>query len=226
MGNVNAGGIMSAETNKRVSEGGSQGLVEGVILLGDGSTSVVRTELGDLRCERAASCLLEPVARDRVLVAQTSSGAYVLAVLVRDSNATVRLSAEGPIEIASRGGSIAMVARDDVKLVGGRAVTVGTKELAVSAEAGQLRIDSLGFVGKVADLSLGVMRTAAESIERVAGRAVERLGRSYRFVEEAEHLRARELDVRTEATLSLRAEHAVVHARKIVKMDGTQIHVG
>jgi hypothetical protein len=217
---------MSAETNKRVGEVGVGRLLEGVVVLGDGSTSVVRTSDGDLRCERAASCLLEPAPRDRVLVARSESGDYLLAVLVREATSPMRLSSDEGIELASKKGSVTLIASEDVKLVGGRAVTVGTRELAVAAESGQLKIDSVGFLGKVADLGVGALRVAAESVERVAGRAVERLGRSYRFVEEAEHLRARELDVRTEATLSLRAEHAVLHARKVVKMDGTQIHVG
>lgn len=217
---------MSAEATRRVPGDDGCTLEEAVVVLTDGSTSVVRTSGGDVRATRAASCLLEPAPLDRVLLSISRSGAFVLSVLVRERSGPVRVVSDESIELISRKGTIAFAAAEDVTVVGGRSFTVATTEVTVHAAQGTVRIDRLGFLGKVADVSFGALRLLAETIDRTAQRAVERLGRSYRFVAEAEHVRANELDIRTESTLSMRAENAVVIARKVVKVDGTQIHMG
>ena len=194
---------MSIEATKRGAEESEFLLESGSVLLTDGSTSVVRTRVGDVRATRAESCLVEPAARDLVLVAHSDGEAYVLAVLKRDQPGAMR-----------------------VAVLAGKSTTVTTPKLEVQAAKGRARIDDFGFVGKVATVGVTMLKTVAESAERTAGRLVERLGRSYRFIEETENVRARDIDMRTEANLQLRGEHTVVMARKIVKVDGTQIHMG
>lgn len=217
---------MSAEATRRVTGDEGCSMEEAVVVLTDGRASVVRTSGGDVRATRAASCLLEPAPRDKVLISSSRTGTFVLAILVREASGPVRVVAEESIELVSRKGTVLLAAADDVSVVGGRAFTVATPEVAVHAEQGNIRVDRLSFLGKIADVSLGALKVVAETIDRTAERAMERLGRSYRFVSEAEHVRASELDIQTESTLSLRAENAVVIARKVVKMDGTQIHMG
>lgn len=198
----------------------------GTVVLTDGSTSVVRTQSGDVRAARAQSCLIEPAPKDRVLVAISGGEAFVLAVLTKGEAGAVRLSADEPIEIVSKQGNVSVVAAGEVSLVGGKAASITTPELSVNAARGRARIDDLGFVGKVASVGVTMLKTVAETAERTAGRLVERLGRSYRFIEETENVRARDIDMRTESNLQLRGEHTVVMARKVVKVDGTQIHMG
>ncbi len=217
---------MSIEATKRGAEESEFLLESGSVLLTDGSTSVVRTRVGDVRATRAESCLVEPAARDLVLVAHSDGEAYVLAVLKRDQPGAMRIASDAPIEIVSRSGDVALVAAGDVAVLAGKSTTVTTPKLEVQAAKGRARIDDFGFVGKVATVGVTMLKTVAESAERTAGRLVERLGRSYRFIEETENVRARDIDMRTEANLQLRGEHTVVMARKIVKVDGTQIHMG
>ncbi len=200
--------------------------LSGVVVLTDGVVGVVRTQHGDVRTVRAASCLLEPAPGDRVLVASSSAEAFVLAVLVRERAGSLRIMSDESVEIVSRKGSVTLLGSESVDVIGGQAVTVTSKSVEVEAAEGRLRANKLSVLGKVADVSVEVLRTAADAMERTAGRLVERLGRSYRFIEDTESVRARELDMRADAALSLRAEHAVILARKIVKVDGTQIHMG
>ena len=53
-----------------------------------------------------------------------------------------------------------------------------------------------------------------------------RFRRSYRFVEEGEHLRARDIDQRASGHLSLKGDVATVQAGLVVKVDGAQVHLG
>lgn len=217
---------MTAEPTRRIADEHNLGLEEGRVLLTDGSRSVVRTNAGDVQALRAESCLVEPAPRDRVLLARSGQEAFILAVLVRDKVGPLRVTTDDAIEIVSRRGSVSLLGAADVQLVAGRTASVVAPELAVQAARASVHVDELSVVGKIASFSAEVLKTAAERVERTAGRLVERLGRSYRFIEETESVHAGEIDMRTESTLSLRAEHAVLLARKIVKVDGTQIHMG
>jgi len=50
--------------------------------------------------------------------------------------------------------------------------------------------------------------------------------RSFRTVEDIDQLKAKKIDYAAETTMALRAEHAVVHAEELVKVDGKQIQMG
>ncbi|HTJ83273.1 MAG TPA: DUF3540 domain-containing protein [Polyangiaceae bacterium] len=217
---------MSQEATMRETEDAAFSIEDGAVLLTDGSTSVVRMRCGDVRARRAESCLVEPAPKDRVLVARSGDEAFVLAVLSRDKPGAVRIAADAPIEIVSKKGDVSLVAGGDVSILAGKSTSVTAPDLVVNASRGRARVDDLGFVGKIATVGVSMLKTVADAAEHTAGRLVERLGRSYRFVEETEHVRARDIDMRTEHNLQLRGEHTVVVARKVVKVDGTQIHMG
>ncbi len=215
---------MSRQAQQR--EGEAFVVEDATVVLTDGATSVVRTRLGDLRARRAASCLVDPMPKDRVLVALSGDEVFILAVLVRAGEAPVRLSSDESVEIVSRKGTVSILAQEGVTVASAKAVEISGAELGVHAERARVALAELGFVGKLVDVSATALRVAAERVERTAGRLVERLGRSYRFVEETEQLRAKEIDLRAEGNLAMRADHTVVLARKIVKFDGSQVHIG
>jgi hypothetical protein len=50
--------------------------------------------------------------------------------------------------------------------------------------------------------------------------------RSYRFVEEADQVKAQRIDYAAEKSVCLRGENALVVAEELVKVDGGQIHLG
>ena len=60
------------------------------------------------------------------------------------------------------------------------------------------------------------------AIERVT----HKLKRSYRIVEEVDCVRSREMDYRATNNVSIRGKNALVTAEELVKLDGSQIHVG
>ncbi len=205
-------------------------LSEGIVLMSDTSQWVIRLGGAGARsstvARRAASCLVEPEPGDRVLVSEGASESFILAVLVRASATPTRLSSDGDLTLAARGGRVQIVGERGVSLASPEKVAVVSRDLEVHTVHGRLSFDDFGVVGRALEARLGVAKTCADAIERVAERVVDRVKRAYRFVEDVDQLRAGRIDQRAEGLLTLRAEHAVIAAQKLVKMDGGQVHIG
>jgi len=187
---------------------------------------VVRTDAGTLRAERAVSCLVAPEIDDEVLISGVGSQCYVLAVLRRHSGAPVRLSAEGDLCVGLEDGAFEVNAPGGIHLVSKQAVSVTSKRVDISGAAGRFAIGSLTMLGTLLESRLENLEVVVGGIDAVIERVVERVKRSYRFVEETDQVEAEHVDYAAKKTMSLRAENALITAQELVKVDGDQIHVG
>jgi hypothetical protein len=174
---------------------------EGFAMLLGGQRAVAR---------RAFSCLVEPAAGDLVLVAVAGGERYILAVLERRGDEALRLTLAEGASITAAAGRIDIAA--------------GT--VAIEADAAQVAATTLGVSAGRTDVRLGPVRLIAEAIETMAERIIGRFRRSYRFVEEGEHLRARDIDHRASGHLHLRGDTTAVQAKALVKVQSGQIHLG
>ncbi len=191
-----------------------------------GTELAVRTGRGSYRAELALSCLVEPVEGDRVLVTTSARGeAFVLAVLQRTADVAPRLRVEGDLSITSTG-RIAFVAGEgvdiategDVNLMGGR-LNVNTRE-------GHFIIDSLAYIGKLARIDTGKIKSAVGLLDQVVDRFSLKAKRSYRFIDEVDVTRAEQVDIRAHGTVNVRGKNATMNAEELVKIDAKQIHLG
>jgi hypothetical protein len=66
----------------------------------------------------------------------------------------------------------------------------------------------------------------ADSCDSVFDRLLQRVKRSYRFVEEHDQVRAAQIDYVAQNNASLRGENTLITAKDLVKVDGEQIHLG
>jgi len=186
----------------------------------------VATSRGSYRARVAASCLVEPLDGDRVLVATDAAGrAYVLAVLERAADEPVRLRVEGDLSVTA-GGRIRFVARDGVDIATERDVKVVGRELGVTMREANFLIDAIGYVGKVARIDTGKIKSVVGLLDQVAERFSLKAKRSYRFIDEVDITRAEEVDVRARGTFNARGKNAVMNAEELVKVDAKQIHLG
>lgn len=193
----------------------------------DGAALVVRTDRGDYRARRAASCLLEPREGDFVLLASATDGrCYVMGVLEREPGAGGELSVDGDLSVALRTGKLNVVARDGVSLASGKDVDVVAGGINVNAVEGNVVFQQLTYVGRLLQSEIEKVKTFAGSIDMVLDRLTQKVKRSYRVVEELDHKRAAHIDHTAEETMSLRAKNTLVTAERLVKVDGDQIHVG
>ena len=159
---------------------------------------------------RAFSCLVQPEPGDIVLLGATGHARYVLAVLERAGPAPMRLALPDGTTLAAEAGRLNLAAETLVMAAGSTQVATGGLDVCATRTTARL----------------GAVSAIAEAIETVATRIIGRFRRSYRFVEEGEHLRARDLDHRASGHLHMRADTATVQAGALVKLQGSQIHLG
>ncbi|APR87192.1 hypothetical protein A7982_12541 [Minicystis rosea] len=192
----------------------------------DGAAQV-RTASGTYEVERAVSCLVAAEVDDLVLVARSPhEGAFVLAVLRRETSAATTVALAGDLDVRLGGGRFRVAAQEGVDLLSARDVNVVASGLRVNAGEGSLVLKTLSFLGEAVSAEIDRMKLLGGRFDAVLDRFSQRVQRSYRTVAETDHLRAQRIDHTAEKTMSLHAEHALVTADELVKVDGEQIHLG
>jgi hypothetical protein len=190
-----------------------------------GARVLVAAAEGQLEAERAASCLVEPSTGDRVLVAEVDGGAFVLAVLRRDDESPLRLEADAGLEVRSRHGRVS-IAGEKVELTASREAAMTAPRVEVSALEGKFFVEKLSMLGARVDAEIGKLSVVADTIDNLADRMRQRFQRCYRFIEGLDQLRAGTIDTKATGYARIHAHDAVVTADKLVKIDGSQIHMG
>jgi hypothetical protein len=199
----------------------------GRVLAVSGSVLRVRAGAYEYDAKRAVSCLVEPLVDDIVLVALAPNGAaYVLAVLEREEGTAATLSAEGDLHIRQRRGRVTIAAQEGIDLVAAKDVNVTSTGLQVNAAEGSVVLQKLSFVGGLVRAQMDRAKVLAETLDTVLDRFSQKVKRSYRTVEETDHVRAERIDYTAKSTMSLHGENALVTAEQLVKVDGEQIHLG
>lgn len=188
----------------------------------------VTTELTELEARVAASCLLAPEVGDAVLLSVPTRGpSYVLAVLERRSEAPARLRVEGAdVQIDAPDGRLSISSPHGVDAISGADLRFVSRELEITAGDARVSFSSLVTETRSLLARVGVADAAFDALETTATRLTQRLVRSYRFVEDQEVVRAGSLDTRARDSLVLRAKDALLNARRLVRLDGEQIHLG
>ncbi len=175
-----------------------------VVLDVHGSDIRLRTDLGERRALRATSCLVQPVVGDEALAVTLPDGRiFVLAVLTRseEQGAAVELRTEGPLRIAA-------------------------PQLDLDADKGTMRFGTVALLASTVLAHADSARFAVKVVDSFCDRLSQTVKRCFRTVEETDQLRAGRLDYRIENEIVLRAENVLAGARKLVKVDGEQIHIG
>ncbi|MEC7525292.1 MAG: DUF3540 domain-containing protein [Myxococcota bacterium] len=187
----------------------------------------VETEAGTFSARRAASCLLAPATGDQVLLARPERGVcFVLAVLVRaepERAAVVEVDAPAMHLRAPR---VEVLAKEGMRLISQEKIALVAQRFALDAREGRVSIQRLALEGREVLARADVLDGVFGAIETAAERLTQRLGRSYRFVEDTDSTHAHDVEVRAAQSFVTRAKDAVHHARRLFKADGEQVHIG
>lgn len=213
------------EAARRIESRGQVFEEVGVVVSSDGGLEV-ETESGRFPAKRAFSCLVAPEPGDVVLVAVPARGdLFVLAVLERPSDAPARLTSEGDLHVQTPGRFL-VSAKEGVALRTPGELDLDARDVSLRAEVGQLVVKRLTYLGELLEAHGGTLKAALRIVDSVTERWSQKTKRSYRFIEEMDVTRSREIDTRASGTLSMRGKHAITTAEELVKMDGRQIHLG
>lgn len=215
------------EALRRIERQSRQIQTYGMVVAVEEDGISVDTEYGELFAMRAVSCLVEPSAGDRVLIAgDLNEDLFVIAVLEsRDMSAT-KISVAGDLHLGIPNGRFSVASAKGLDLVSAADISVTSQEMAVHSGKGRIFFDSLSYVGSRVMAQAGAFKLVGGLFDTIAERISQKAKRSYRVVDEVDQVRSCQIDYRAEKNMRLKAQNALVSADELVKVDGGQIHLG
>ena len=176
---------------------------------------------------RAASCLVEPKAGDRLLLADTEERTFVLAILERgEPTSALEIRPEGDLRLRMERGGFEVHAREGVELVSGKSLKLMGINLDVRAATAELLCRTVQLVGDTAGIELTGVKVVTRFFDAIHERFTSRAKRSTRIVEETDVLRSEAIDYSSSKTVRVHGQNQVLTAEKLVKLNGDQVHLG
>lgn len=192
-----------------------------------GDDFVVHTDAAVYRARRAASCLLEPLVGDKVLlVTDMEDGDYVLAVLERDAGRLSTLSLPGDAQLTLQTGRLHVSARDGIGMASAKEIAMQSGSLKVEALKGEVTVHELSLVGEAWRSCVDRVKSVGRTFDSILERCHQRVARSYRVVDEMDQVKAGQIDYQADGSLQMHAKYTLMTADELVKVDGEQIHLG
>ena len=128
---------------------------------------------------RATSCLVEPIAGDRVLLAEEAEQAFVLAVLEREGDVPTTIATDGDLELSPRG-KFVVTAPAGVHLATARDMTLTATTLEAVADEGSLVWKVARFASRTLTAEIAKVELTSEEATSIVGRLVQRAKRVFR----------------------------------------------
>jgi hypothetical protein len=198
----------------------------GNVLTRSGRKARVKTPSGERGAEIAASCLISPAPGDRVLVAHAGEEAYILAVLRQGDEGEARMVFDKDVSLSVLKGRLKILAQEGVELVTPRDLSVRAERVAADAGDVHVGFSLLNLVGQSIASKTKKVRVVAETFDTMAGRIYQRAVNFLRRTDELDRVEAKNMELRAEELLHVHGENAVTTADHLVKIDGSQVHVG
>lgn len=199
----------------------------GTVIRIDESSFYVRAAGGNYLAQKAVSCLVEPQVDDLVLVACQANGqAYILAILERNSYVPTCISVTGDFNIQVAHGRFSVSSAQGLDFMSASELSLTSPELQVHTQKANVFMEHLSYLGQRFYGEVERMKTVAVTVDSFIQRVSQKIKRSYRTVEEMDHVRAEQIDYHAEKNMNLHGKNALITANDLVKVDGDQIHLG
>ncbi len=178
---------------------------------------------GVFSARRAASCLLAPAPGDRVLISRHRQGSYIIAVLESAAESS-ELTFDRPLAVTAP--EVRVNARDDLRLSGGRTVSLTGAECEVLAARARVHAGRLNLRGEEAHADVSRLRVVAQSLDTAVDRVTHRAKQVVRWVEDVELLNIGSIVQTVRKTFTSTSTHTVLTAKKDMRVDADRIHMG
>jgi len=199
----------------------------GVVKTQNRSCFTIKTDSGVWEAKPAASCLLLPQTGDKVLIAaHPSQDAYILAILEREQDCASEIIFENDLTIKSQRGKVSVVSQEDINLISANKLQIVSNETGLHTQKAEIFIDEMSFWGKFLDANVKSIRVLASGFESVIDLLRQKVTRSYRTIEEVEHIKADRYECHAKSLLSLKGKYSTITAKEDVKIDAERIHIG
>lgn len=180
-----------------------------------------------LHARRAASCLLEPSAGDRVWLVGEAGEHFISAVLERaDPQAATELSVTGDLSLRSSTGKLDLAGARGVELSSPDHVGITSDVVRVQAREGQVVFGELRAIARQVHAALTRVTRVGEVLELLVDKVVQRSRYSHRVIEAIDHTQAGNIEYHAREVMHLHAHDALINGEQLVKVEGDQIHLG
>lgn len=187
----------------------------------------IDTRHGNLWARTAVSCLVQPVAGDRVAVWAPEGGeAFIIAVLERPTDVKTSVHIQGDLDMRVTKGRFSVTTDNGISLDTQQDMHLKADEVSIFAKKWRSVFTEWLCAGRDIVTRAASITVIADTASSVVNRLVQRSCHSLREVEELDQARCGQMDYRAEHTINLRAKHTLITAEQLVKADGDQIHLG
>ncbi len=178
----------------------------------------------------AVSCLVPPQPGDRVacwrFAASDTDTVFIVAVLTRATEAApLRVSLGEGVELSAEHGRLTVSA--------GQSLQLRAPSCEVHAEQAELRAGKVSLVyrtlqsvGELAALTVGQLRLVGTMLSSVFDQQVHHARQHQRTVDGVDRLDAKVIQQHASSLLHLQGENLLANGERVIKMQGTQIHLG
>jgi Protein of unknown function (DUF3540) len=199
----------------------------GTISRSENGVFTVETRSGTYEARQAVSCLITPRQNDKVLLmGDFPEGLYILVVLEREGEQKQTLSFQGDVDLSVKSGRLTITSGQGMKFASGKNIDFASPELNVHSLQSEVHIHRLIFSGNFWLGQVEKIRLVVTAFDTFIERLTQRVKRSYRTIEEIDHLKAGRLDYLVDKLLSLRGKYSMFTAKEDVKIDAERIHMG
>ncbi|WP_432738120.1 DUF3540 domain-containing protein [Maridesulfovibrio sp. FT414] len=179
----------------------------------------VATSFGELKAQRAVSCLVSPEPGDSVLLSVDSQGgAWILSVLSRAAETPTALEVDGDTTLRVRGGSLTIAPDEELNCISSKAA-LHSEEVEISA--GTVSLTSQFFSSNVERV-----KKVAGTVDDISREFTRRVVNYFRFTREHEDCQAESRRVLVDETLTMQSKNSMIVSEEHVKIDGELIHMG
>lgn len=192
------------------------GVVTGAL---PGGAYTVAADGMQLRCQRAASCLLRPEVGDTVLVSgPDAQRLYLTAVAEQADPAASRIDVDGDMTLASAHGTITVESATQLHL--------RSQQLKLEAADADCKVGRTRYQGEDLQATVLNIRVIGRLYEAVMDRLVHLSRSAFRMTDGVEQVRAGRIDYQAEESVRVHAKDTLVTAKRLAKIDAKQIHMG
>lgn len=188
---------------------------------------VVQGATGTFVAAVAFSCMVRPMAGDRVLYTRGEDGsAFILSILARPTGPDAVVSFPGDVVLETAKGRVTLAGAEGIDMTTGSSVNMLASEVNIAAESSKLTIAQVQALSSSFTGNVGKVRLFSDAIDVVAKRATQRLKTCFRWVEQMEHVTAGQMINSVRNLFSVRARQSSIKAKDDVKIDGKRVHLG
>jgi hypothetical protein len=179
-----------------------------------------------VNARKAFSCLVAPRLDDSVLVSQTGSDYFILAVLERAAEQDMALSFPANVKMTAAEGQIDLIAGKDINLLSTAKTNLLSAE--INMTSAEMNVNAGKLTAHTADVESHSqsIKLYTQMFSSVAKQVSQKTDILVRWVEQVETLNIGNLIQNVRKNYTSHSDQAVITASKDMRIDGERIHMG